>query len=179
MKCIALMPRVNFVPIAFVNDEDYDLLAHYTWFLNGSGYASRNVPGERRTLFMHREVAAAPSGAEVHHRNANTLDNRRDNLTVCSRFENAWATKKKRTAKYSKYKGVTFIKSNPRNPWMAQIKQFGKQHYLGSYATEEAAAMAYNAAATKMFGEFAVLNVLGDAALSRHTEKPLEISREL
>lgn len=43
---------------------------------------------------------------------------------------------------------------------MAQIKAKGKCFYLGLYNTRIEAAWAYNQAALKHFGEFAVLNVL-------------------
>lgn len=170
MKIIPLMPKADHVPVAFVDSEDYELLAKYTWFLNGSGYATRNMPGQRKTIFMHREVMNAPAGSEVHHHNANTLDNRKANLVLCTRAENVWATRKLRTDKSSIYKGVTLIKKWAKNPWMAQLKKHGKNYYLGSFPTEAEAAMAYNRAAVELYGDFAQLNKFPDGLATEEGE---------
>ena len=45
-----------------------------------------------------------------------------------------------------------------RGKYAARIKVKGKLIYLGGYDTEEAAALAYNAAAIKHFGEYAKIN---------------------
>jgi len=42
--------------------------------------------------------------------------------------------------------------------WRAQIWHNGRHHYLGLFASEDAAARAYNAKARELFGEFAYLN---------------------
>lgn len=40
------------------------------------------VRGIRRTVFMHRQIVVATPDQEVHHKNRNTLDNRRSNLEL-------------------------------------------------------------------------------------------------
>lgn len=71
--------------VALVSPEDYDRLKNYNWFAklyHGSYYAVRKVKfeGRYRLVKMHRMAAHTPIGMITHHRNKNTLDNRRCNL---------------------------------------------------------------------------------------------------
>jgi hypothetical protein len=61
----------------------------------------------------------------------------------------------------SGYKGVTPNGSG----WAAKIYYDGKSYHLGTYQTKKQAALAYNLAATKFFGEFAYLNEIVDNKL--------------
>lgn len=55
-------------------------------------------------------------------------------------------------------KGVCWHKRYSK--WQADIAIKGDRHYLGSYTSEEEAALAYNTAAIERFGEFARLNII-------------------
>lgn len=59
----------------------------------------------------------------------------------------------------SKYKGVSFQKDI--NKWTSKIAVNKKRVYLGSYDSEEDAALAYNKAALEIFGENAKINTIG------------------
>jgi hypothetical protein len=63
----------------------------------------------------------------------------------------------------SQYRGVSKT-TNPNRPFRAALKYKGRHHYLGSYETELEAAKAYNKAALRIVGEYAVLNDLPDTA---------------
>lgn len=63
----------------------------------------------------------------------------------------------------SQYRGVSKT-TNPNRPFRAALKHKGQHHYLGSYETEREAAEAYNKAALRIVGEYAVLNDLSEAA---------------
>lgn len=60
-----------------------------------------------------------------------------------------------RPNKTSKYKGVA---KDSSNRWKARIRFNNELIYLGMFADEHDAAVAYNSAAIKYFGEFACLN---------------------
>ncbi|HEV2761733.1 MAG TPA: LAGLIDADG family homing endonuclease, partial [Pyrinomonadaceae bacterium] len=60
--------------------------------------------------------------------------------------------------KSSRYRGVTCKKSRAVHRWQAGVVRDGKWHYLGSYATEEEAALVYDRAVYDLRGPKAVLN---------------------
>ncbi len=108
-----------------------------------------------RTIYLHRLVMAAPEGVEVDHVNGNPLDNRRANLRLATRSQNAANRPSYRGS--SRFKGV--CRANTQSPrWRAWILFEGKSRYLGSYHSEDEAARAYDAAAYEQWGEFAHLN---------------------
>jgi hypothetical protein len=98
-------------------------------------------------------------GFFVDHINGDTLDNRRENLRVCTRKENNQNCNKRGTLPKSKYKGVVWVKKVGK--WKAQIKSDKKTIYLGYFKDELLAAKAYNSAAILYFGEFARQNKIG------------------
>ncbi|MCA7083411.1 HNH endonuclease [Cupriavidus sp. DB3] len=148
-----------------VSDEDYAALSRHKWHLDIDGYARSNVPSDVRRqtqIHMHRVIAGLARGDRryVDHINGNKLDNRRENLRICSGAENGWNVRlSKRNS--SGYKGVSFEKRSGK--WQVRIRQKGKQIFLGYYEFPEEAAHAYNKAAVRLHGEFAVLNPVGGA----------------
>jgi hypothetical protein len=109
---------------------------------------------------MHRLLVEVNLGQEVDHINGNGLDNRKENLRVCTKSQNLGNQKKTKlyggVATSSKYKGVSWDKRVQK--WVAKIGINGKRVYLGLFEDEEKAAEAYNKAALEYFGEFALLN---------------------
>lgn len=94
-----------------VDEADYGLLSQYNWFFNKIGYAVKNEPREKgkkncRKTYMHRFILSVLSGNEVDHINGNTLDNRRCNLRLATKSQNAMNVKRKKIDCTSKYKGV-------------------------------------------------------------------------
>jgi hypothetical protein len=106
---------------------------------------------------MHRQILNPKESDHVDHINGNGLDNRRDNIRACSCSQNLMNRQNHRPTT-SGYKGVSLHKRN--KTWRATINLNGKQIYAGCYATPVEAALAYNAKAIELFGEFARPNVI-------------------
>ena len=137
---------------AQVDDEDYEHLNQFKWYAHreqsGIIYAKRKVriDGAKVTMPMHRYIMDTPDGLIVDHKDRDTLNNQRSNLRNCTYAQNN-ANKVYRNK--AGFKGV-YIR--------ASITVNSKTINLGTFATAEEAAKAYDTAAIKHFGEFANLN---------------------
>lgn len=100
--------------VTLVDDADYDELMRYKWqaILSSSGasyvHRSCRVGGKSKSISMHRELMGFPAGMDVHHKNHNTLDNRRENLEVCTHKENLQRRRERKTK--SGAKGIYLCK---------------------------------------------------------------------
>lgn len=105
-----------------------------------------------KIVYLHRFLLNPPDDKPVDHKSGDGLDNRRENLRVCTSRENSY-NKGPRTG--LTYKGITKL---PGGTYRARICVDGFRVGLGCFSTAEEAALAYNIAATRFHGEFARLN---------------------
>jgi hypothetical protein len=137
-----------------VDSEDYDYLSRFNWFLSKRGYVVHH--NGNTTTSMHRMITNPPQDMTVDHKDNCKLNNKRDNLRICTQAQNNY--NKPPLKRTSKYKGV--IKRE--NTWIAQIQVEGKIIHIGTFVSEIASACAYNHYAKKYFGEYAWLNDVPD-----------------
>jgi len=100
---------------------------------------------------MHREIAGTDA-AEVDHINQNGLDNRRSNIRL-GKYVNC-ANTRSRVGSASVYKGA----HRHGDRWESSIRANGRLERLGAFASDEEAAMAYDAAARRLLGDDARYN---------------------
>ena|SRR5258708_4530611 len=144
----------------FFDAADYPLVAQHRWHAKkdsktGTFYVQthvRKLDGTRTTKFLHQLLV--PGVEMVDHRDGDGLNNRRTNLRAATNQLNQHNRNKQTNG--SGFIGVDFVKDTGK--YRARIKHNGKRLFLGSYANEVEAAIAYNAAAKELYGAFAKLN---------------------
>jgi hypothetical protein len=156
-----LDPSYKIIPLThgkntLVDTSDYDWLDQWNWYAvkdehTGNFYAVRAVGH----ISMANEILQCKPGEEADHISHDTLDNRRQNLRKATHSQNVHNRRIQRH-NTSGYIGVHWHKKNKK--WIAMIAQNGTSAYLGSFLSCEDAARAYDEAAKKSYGEFAVLN---------------------
>lgn len=104
---------------------------------------------------LHRFLIDAPKGMQVDHINRNTLDNRKENLRVCTIKENTRNTTKIRDNNKSGHKGVIWIEKH--NKWNAYIMVNYKFKNLGYFLDFDDAVKVREDAELKYFGDYSSL----------------------
>lgn len=149
---------------AVVDDEDFDAIGGFKWTAVVTGKTVKRVYAYRRTdwnqatrrwgacVFLHRLILSPAPEMDVDHINGDTLDNRRTNLRLATRSQNL--ANNRRALGAVGLRGVTRTTSGEKNPFKTQFRG----RFLGTFSDAISAAKAYDAAATKEFGEFAKTN---------------------
>lgn len=105
----------------------------------------------KRQFFLHKLIMKAPKGMVVDHINGDTLDNRRENLRICSQLENSW-NRKTNSNNIFGLKGVNYHKKSGK--YRARISVANKRISLGLFKTPEDAFEAYKIASKIYHKEF-------------------------
>lgn len=144
--------------VALVDNEDFEEISKYKWYFD-HGYARTSIGGRKnkKNIYLHRMIMKCPEDRLIDHKNRNTLDCRRSNMRICNKSKNA-VNSFLRKDNTSGFKGITWHERE--NKWKARVTVNQKRINLGTFITKEEAALAYNQAAQKYFGEFARLNTI-------------------
>lgn len=159
-----------------VDDEDFDWLNQWKWQYQAFGCADKGYAVNNKwvkgsypnakcsTTRMHRFIMSAPKGSPIDHINGNTLDNRKENLRICTTTDNNRNIAKKPNCT-SQFKGVSFVKSSKK--WLVSFRdKDGKNYNLGTYINEEVAARVWDKAAYERDGQYARLNFPSEYGLN-------------
>lgn len=144
-----------------VGPRDYKYLSQWKWYYDKSrpgGYAVRTDNLNKRKIYMYRAILermGCKNFAQTDHIDQDKLNNYRSNLRPATARQNSCNCGKQKS-NTSGYIGVSWYKW--RKKWRAYIYVNGKQKFLGYFEDIKDAARAYNKAALKYHGEFAVLN---------------------
>lgn len=148
---------------AKIDAEDFERVTQHSWRTVTAKSGRRIVvttistPKGYRQITLGAFLMKPPKGKLVYPRRfQNGFDYRKENLIVCSMSERQKILPKSRNTGTSKYKGVSFYSKN--SCWRAGIRVNGKSVHIGFFDSEEEAALAYNKAAKKHFGDLAYQN---------------------
>lgn len=142
--------------VALADTEDAELLAPWRWRSHDDGHGNFYVratgPGKP---YMHRLVTDAAAGELVDHRDFDTLNNRKGNLRRSTSSQNTIHARREAPA-LSQYRGV--YRAPHGKPYYVEIAAECGRVSVGKFYDPIEAAHAYDEAAIRYHGEFAILN---------------------
>ncbi|WIA10859.1 hypothetical protein OEZ85_011025 [Tetradesmus obliquus] len=163
-------PPANFGSECLVCSRGYELVKSLPLKWRHDGYVAIIAEGKPHSMHIYLVTnlvmllsGGIPKGHVVHHINGNRCDNRLANLEVVSYATNAQARRKASNCS-SKYIGV----HKRGSKWYTHIMRNNVTHSLGTFASEHAAARAYDRAALAVHGPHAAVSgLLGRAETAR------------
>ena len=143
MKKIPLTGKHGQGKFALIDDEDYNLFNNHALFLTGSGETKHIVfKKQGKHISIHRLIMRIADNTKVvDHINRNTLDNRKNNLRICTRAQNLW-NRGPSLNSTSGYKGISFDRN--RNKYRVKIVCNSKEYFIGRFNNLKDAKQAYN-----------------------------------
>ena len=131
--------------------QSLSTVLQHNWYYSKGGYP-RSYTARYHTL--HRFLLGRQEkGMVIDHINRDKMDNRLDNLRVITQKENSY-NRTKNTNSTNLYKGIVLAGTL----YNAVITKDKKKYILKGFSTPEDAALAYDAMAEELFGEFAGKN---------------------
>jgi hypothetical protein len=151
-----------------IDADDAERVSKHTWHVLRASSARidfatdvQKPNGKQAKLYLHRFLKQCPDGFDVDHIHHNYLDLRKSELRIVTRQQNSQNMRSHRNTT-SRFKGVHWHKQ--KSKWQALIGHNYKNVHLGYFPSERDAALAYDAKAIELFGEFAKLNIIQERA---------------
>jgi len=143
-----------------IDTEDLCKVKNMYWRIGSKGYAicDKTINKKNIRIMMHRLIVNTPEGLYTDHINHNTLDNRKCNLRICNKSQNAMNATFNKKCK-SKVRGVDYHIRD--KAWRARITVYGKTLELGLFKNKNDAIKARKDAEILYFGDYAFNNTLG------------------
>lgn len=127
-----------------IDIEDINLVNQYKW------YFDRYIK-TREGQYIHRIIMNCPNDLVVDHINGDKLDNRKENLRICTQQQNKFNHKTYKT-NISGYSGISWHKK--ANKWRVRIQVDNKEIYLGLFDDLAKAIEVRKQAEEKYFGKY-------------------------
>jgi hypothetical protein len=135
---------------ALVDDADYAKLSQHSWYAikgNNTYYAAYRGPrdsnGYRLTYYMHRVILGLPpypldkNKLEVDHANKNGIDNRRSNIRIATKSENALNRDNRKLSNIQcSYCNKVFKPTSSKTKYCSSVC-FGKKSYISRKRNKE------------------------------------------
>lgn len=116
---------------AIVDQEDYNELSQFKWYLHNMGYAVTSI--DKTMVYMHRLVMKTPKDMHTDHINHVKLDNRKSNLRIVTREENMQNIKKRHRGCIKKLPG------NNKFYYYGELRKDNKRYMTTTCENEEQA----------------------------------------
>lgn len=135
---------------SIIDLEDVEKVKHIKWSKTTSGYVSGKDKNEKNIL-LHRYLTECPDDMVVDHINHNTLDNRKNNLRVCTKQQNEM-NKLLYSHNTSGVSGVSYYKRKEK--WASKIIVNNKTIFLGYFDNKEDAIGVRKQAEKEYYGKY-------------------------
>lgn len=145
-----------------VDDGDFEKFNKVKWYAtwdcnNKNFYARRSGPRDKNRkqhpVMLHRIILGLNDpNIKVDHKNRETLDNRKQNLRICTNSQNSANRKGPQINSTSGFRGVSWRQDTCK--WWARISVAGKNKNLGFFTKKSEAISAYAKANRKYYGDF-------------------------
>ena len=131
---------------AIVDLNNYNTVVQHKWCLDKAGYVKNS-----KQEYLHRFVLNV-NNKYVDHINGNKLDNRIQNLRVCTNAQNC---QNKVSLPKNNKSGILGVRyREDRQKWYVEIQYNGIKKHIGVFNTKDAAINARIEAEKEYFGEF-------------------------
>lgn len=135
----------------FIDSEDERFLYDASWYIGRNGYVTGRING--KLIYFHRYILGVTNKKnQIDHKNRNKIDNRKNNLRICTNIDNA-RNRNIQSNNTSGFIGVSF--DITRNKWAAYFKEIGIKKFLGRFENMDDAIKARLLAEKQNYGDFA------------------------